>query len=556
MEIRPNVREARDLRGMVTMVWRRKWVVLAPVLAGLLAGFVIGHPKVLPPVYESTARILVDFPAPVTKDLQGILPSSGMQEQIARLSALVQSNDFLLKVASQSRLREDPEVKAWVNSNARRYPGLSQEELENICIPELLRHWIGLRIAENILTIRVVHADPLRAQDLAQRVATGVIEANSSAQLERVKEMYRFSEMQMAVYKQELADAEKSLDDAKRSAALGALRASGNSAGLTEVRRLRDEASSESARLSTEEQRLRRSIQSKAPSALAALPSAGGPAYSRVVEQVKDLERKYAEAAADPYGSQNDAETYAVLTAQALGDLQQEAIEQWEGGNAIPASVRSDAAALLVTQARMAGVRERLGALDRAISRSESSVTGTPAIETEVQRLTREVENKRALYNAFVNQLASSKIGEAFVGSMEQGRMSILEPPARPLSPIKPNRPVILVLGGIIGLLLGIAALAIVERQDPTFRDSREAERALGIRVIGTLPQLDMLGAAKDRPHWTQQAFDRFLGDSPAYQEMRRIALELRNDEDAPVRSLLITSTRGGEGKTTACIPV
>jgi len=53
---------------------------------------------------------------------------------------------------------------------------------------------------------------------------------------------------------------------------------------------------------------------------------------------------------------------------------------------------------------------------------------------------------------------------------------------------------------------------------------------------------------------WDSSRLEEYLRDSPAYLEMRRVILQMRNEDEAPVRSLLLTSSRGGEGKTTSTI--
>jgi polysaccharide biosynthesis transport protein len=66
-------------------------------------------------------------------------------------------------------------------------------------------------------------------------------------------------------------------------------------------------------------------------------------------------------------------------------------------------------------------------------------------------------------------------------------RVSVLDRPQRPSAPVSPDRPLIIMIGGLTGLLLGVAALAVAESLDATIRRAGDLE-IFGKPVIATLP--------------------------------------------------------------------
>jgi capsular exopolysaccharide synthesis family protein len=88
----------------------------------------------------------------------------------------------------------------------------------------------------------------------------------------------------------------------------------------------------------------------------------------------------------------------------------------------------------------------------------------------------------------------------------------------------------------------------------------KETEERLGVRVVGTIPSMD--GINRDsgprdpgrREAQIAQALHQFLDDSPGYQEFRRTTLALLRLGESGPRSILITSARSGEGKSTASL--
>ncbi len=553
--------EGKDLRSVFQAAWRRKWVLLIPVLAGGIAGFVIGHPKILRPVYKSSATLLVEFPPQLTRGLQGIVPQNKMEEEMARLRSIMQSNDFLIKVIDATGLRGDPSIRKWVEKGRRRYPGMKTEELQDLYLTQWLRRSMRndrSRTGENLIMITFFDWYPDRAREIVQKVSDGVIEANKREQLDRVRSLHDFSLEQIVLYKQRLTEAEDRLDAYARGITGTRFRAAMVSPeNLGDIRRHLDSADDELARLSVERDRLRVSIEAKSPNTAAVIRSTLGVEWMTLLQEIRDLEREYADACIQPSRVDGGLETIALLIARKLEDASRLASGILaDPTRNVPAEVRADARTLMVAEAKIAGVTTRRERFTRSIGEVEGILAGQPERETVLQRLKDEVETDRSLYNAFVEQLATSQIREAFEATMAANRLTVLEPASRPLKPVKPNRIAIGVLGLLAGLILGIFAFVIVERQDQTFRDAREAERLLGLRVLGTLPQMEPTrGESRGgRTVWTQARMEAYLHDSPGYQEIRRIMLEIRGEDEQPIRSLLVTSTRGGEGKTTSCI--
>jgi len=562
METSPVVKEGRDLRGMAAIVWRRRWVLLVPALAGLLTGIVVGHPSIMRPLYRASATILLEFPQPVSRELQGILPVSGVQEQLARLQSLMQSNEFLLKVADQSGLRTDPGLRKWVEKSRKQYPDMTIEALQELRLTQWLRETIRTargRTGENVVVITVADYYPDRAREIAQNLTTGVIEANKSSQLERVRSLHDFSLEQLVVYKQRLGEAEQRLQEFQRGMAAVVVNAGLiNESNVAEARRLRSEASTTLDRMREDRDARRTALEGKSTATAATLRERIVSDWSPLLEEIRDLERAYAEATLTPGPRVGQGKETAALVIGRKTDELRAAASAFlsESGLTASAGLRDEAVLAVIAEARVDAGASRLATYDALLDSYQARVSGTSQTETTLRRLTQEVETNRTLYNAFVQQIASSQISGAFETTKAAGRLTVLEPASRPMKPFKPNRVAVAILSTIVGLALGIGALALVERHDLTFRDARETERSLGLRVIGTLPQVESLRktAREGSFVWNAARLGAYLQDSPPFQEMRRVALELRSESDGLVRSLLITSARGGEGKSTTCV--
>ena len=104
------MRETVDLRNYLSLLWRRKWMVIIPTLVAGLAGFVITMPRIMKPVYRCSATLLVEQPAGLTQDVAGLVSNVSLQERLARLDSQIQSNEFLTKIIANTGMRAAPRL--------------------------------------------------------------------------------------------------------------------------------------------------------------------------------------------------------------------------------------------------------------------------------------------------------------------------------------------------------------------------------------------------------------------------------------------------------------
>ena len=79
-------------------------------------------------------------------------------------------------------------------------------------------------------------------------------------------------------------------------------------------------------------------------------------------------------------------------------------------------------------------------------------IENSPALQLERQRLAREVSVLISVFTTLKQQLETTKIEEV----KELDYVVVLDPPEAPLFPSKPNKKLLVVLTGLIGLGLGI----------------------------------------------------------------------------------------------------
>ncbi|MBD3336049.1 MAG: AAA family ATPase [Candidatus Eisenbacteria bacterium] len=552
-----------DLRSLASMIWRRKWVLLIPLAVSAAAGYLVGRPEVLKPVYRCTSTLMMEFPQSLSGDLAKMLPSASMGERLARLENQIQSETFLRKVILATGMDKDPTVREWAQRNRSRYPDLTEEELVDLRLMKILREAIRMTSPRaNIFRIAVEDHIPERARLIATTLTRAVIEANESARMDLLRATHEFSLEQLALYKQKLTEAERRLEEVRRKQAARRTQPTlVDASNLDRAWTLRETADSQHKRLQAEYDATVDSLAAAEPRLQAILLSLKNARwYEEGVAALEALEKKHIELSLRPGAAGEDPQSTAIEQARDLESLRNRALRMLAQGYPDQVSeARESLIGVLVQGLRLRLADFRVSHLQRLIEEHQGVVMREPEYELEINRLQEEVETNRTLYNAFVQQIAAAEISEAFEATRVGGKLTVLEPPQRPLKPVRPNRRALFLLAVLVGLGGGLGGVFFLEQHDPSLRDIRQVEEATGLKVLGTLPAVKDLQRLYRRadngtlpPGGEARLREVFLSDNQTYHECRKVFLDLVRGKKDQGSTVLVTSARAGEGKTTA----
>jgi len=132
--------------------------------------------------------------------------------------------------------------------------------------------------------------------------------------------------------------------------------------------------------------------------------------------------------------------------------------------------------------------------IQHQIASTEAELKTLPAEEIELARLTREVKVNEDLYNLLNRQLKEAQVKEA--DRFEP--VSIVNLAIPPRTPIRPNRPLNITLGGILGLILSVGLALVAENLDTSIGTIEEVESYLNISVVGVIPRI-LAGERRER---------------------------------------------------------
>jgi Mrp family chromosome partitioning ATPase len=394
-------------------------------------------------------------------------------------------------------------------------------------------------------------------------VSNQFVASSRAAQLQAISRTQEFSTEQQQIYKDKLDASEQRLESYRRNILSTSIVGSVNAGNVARAHTQLDQARLEEEDLQQRIADLRRQLAGKARDEdIRALST---PEVLSLSAQLGGLERQLASATlGDPTGDGPNSLKLSIVRKheELISEL------SLSSGSLLPnvaPAVRDLIVGLRVAQADLGGVVARRDWLDRQVSAYERDVVMTPEHELEMQRLTADAENNRALYNSFLQQSSAAQIAEAFQNAKLSGRFEVMEPAQRPLQPARPNRPVLILLALIAGGVVGVGTVLVVERHDESVRNAEEVENLLGLPVLGAIPRVAELQAQrrKSNPftaaatgvptHREHGMLHRLKVESPLGLEFRRVYLKLAKSRTLSLpHTLAVTSATRGEGKTTA----
>jgi capsular exopolysaccharide synthesis family protein len=191
---------------------------------------------------------------------------------------------------------------------------------------------------------------------------------------------------------------------------------------------------------------------------------------------------------------------------------------------------------LLGLDSRVAAGRQQLNKLKNEV---ENAKTNDLAIARQTQpywEAKRELESLQR----FSTVLASKIAAENIEASLPKTTMVEIMDDALPsMRPVKPNKPLNIALGIIIGLVVGVGLAFFIEYLDTSVKTIDDVERSLQSPVLGVIPQNVglVLEEGVDSPH------------AEAYRVLRTNILFSRKDEK--LNTVAVVSAGAGEGKST-----
>src|SRR5258706_2487401 len=191
----------------------------------------------------------------------------------------------------------------------------------------------------------------------------------------------------------------------------------------------------------------------------------------------------------------------------------------------------------------MVGLRVRVDSLEKRVANMKAEVQiaqSNDIAKAEESRpyfeKKRELEELQQLRRILNMRTASEKIDTELPTT---AMVQIVQKAVAGTRPVRPNKPLNIALGIIIGLVVGVGLAFFIEYLDTSVKTIDDVERSLGAPVLGVIPQNVglLMDEGAESPH------------AEAYRVLRTNLLFSR--KDAKLNTVAVVSAGAGEGKST-----
>lgn len=187
--------------------------------------------------------------------------------------------------------------------------------------------------------------------------------------------------------------------------------------------------------------------------------------------------------------------------------------------------------------AALRSTREQIDTTQREIDDLAGVDERTPEQEVRLTALDARLVTLRATFASLV----------ASTSGFDTAQLTLVEPAVPPTTPISPRTLLNVLIGALLGLFAGIALVLVRERLDDTVKTPADAEQTVGLPALGVIAQ--MPGDRKRSEIYRLAAL--LYPRSPATETYRMLRTNIEfATADAPIRSLLVTSSAPSEGKS------
>jgi capsular exopolysaccharide synthesis family protein len=482
-----------------------------------------------------------DLPAELIGDIR--LPDAGAPE---RIDLVFDGSGFLARAggAEGRSAYGEPVRVGGVEFSVSRNPGvteagiavLSREDAIDLVLLGLVA---SQRERSSILDIVQRDADPHRARVTVNELARTFQRQNAKTVQEVIRRRREFIEEQSLQAEAQLARAQQDLVSFRsRSGQVDLNRFATERAELAALESQRDAIQAEFRLYSSFLERVERArgaeVDEELRTFMAALGAGAGPILSQLYAQFSGFQgERDGMLAAGRAATHPDVERLTTLIA----------------------STRTSVVDAARTQ--LSSVRLRLAAVEDQRSRLAASSRALPDFESEDARLINEVEVARATMQALRTEYQRARMAE----TVELGQVDVLDFALGALPQREGNRPRSLVIAIVLGFLLGSGGALLLETTDTRVRRRFDAEALMSAPPLAVIPPVGdpgprRIGAGRLLPASNGASAGLVTsGDnlrsvaSEAYRLLRTNLIFIDRAED--MRTLVVTSSLAGEGKTT-----
>lgn len=465
-----------DLRFYLLVFLRRLPWFLILLVAGAAVGAVLA--RVLPPTYVSQALLVVESEQ-TTSDLLPTTVQTQAGEQLQIIQQRILARDSLIEMANRLHIYSDASNRDRMSADE-----IVQDLRERIVIAVSGSSTQRGNSQVTLVNVSFKADNGQLAANVANEVVTQILNENVSMRTTVARQTLDFFRQEVTRLDQDLTRISGkilSFKEANRDTLPDSL--DFRRGQMTAAQERLQDLSRQEAQLRERQSQTERIKENAAKGGL--LPSADAQTLEQ--QRLQALRESLAQARA-LMAPGNPRLTLLETQVAAQEKIVSDQL-------AAAGAVSSDGSSATVFDLQLSDIAGQLSFIDAQrvqvedqMKQLQASIDATPANAAKLDTMERDYNNTRAQYDAAVAKRARAETGEVVEALSRGQRISVIEQAVVPTDPDSPNRPLVAIVGVVVGAVFGAALVLLIELLHSGIRRPSELTTTLGITPLIILP--------------------------------------------------------------------
>ena len=466
-----------QILGYAKATWQRRWWGVAVAWLVCIVGWT--WVMMIPNRYEASARVYVDTQTLLRPLLAGLTVEPNVEQQIKLMTRQLVSRPTLEKVARMT----DLDVKAKTPAQTE---AMLDDLASKISIADAGR--------ENLYTISYQDASGDLAKKVVQSLLTIFVESSLGKTRMDISSSQRFIEEQLQQSLQRLNDADNALKLFKQKH-IGMMPGQGGDyyAKLSDVSGQLRQAQLDQQEAVNRRDQLKRQLADEEPE-LSAADAAGATSseidgrIQALQKQLDQLRLQYTDQHPDVQATKRLIEK---LQAEKKADLAQQKADNPSGAKVQNPVYQQLTIAIAEADANVSSLRARVAEYQRRYTDLRNASNMIPQVEQEYNELMRNYGIYKQNYDALLQRRESVTMSGDVESKTDTVDFRVIDPPFVPSQPAWPNRPLLLSLVTLGGLVAGVAVSFLLSQLRRTVTDRRALRELTGLPLLGAVSRVE-----------------------------------------------------------------
>jgi succinoglycan biosynthesis transport protein ExoP len=464
------------IRRYWELVLRRRYLAISIALV-VLSVFTWGS-FFMPAVYEARSTVLFDKSSIMQPLIQGIGVAGGSEDSLSSFKESITSRNVILRAL---------EKLGMVNSGS---PGRSEGLINEIRSNLGIQLQVGGANATDLFTLSYRGRDPRMVRDVVNALIRECIDETIGFRRSDAYSAYEFIQSQLMDYKGKLEESDKTIRQFReRNPEMVPQNESTLVGRIENFQASMIDSEIKLKELIRKRENLQKQLAGEKELTVAIVTNDDSPQgrLAHLNNQLLMLMTKYTDNYPEVIKVKSEIEELKKEIERAKASQQRGLGSETAMINPIYQQLRQE---LAKTDAEVESLKARLAELSRQQREGERALGRMPKGQEEWTKLQRDRNVYQRIYDELLQKLESAKVSRDLEIGNKGENFKILDAAVLPRQPVTPNRPVMILMGVLIGILSGVASVIGLDYLNHSFKDEDSIESALGLSVIAAVPTI------------------------------------------------------------------